>query len=234
MNANESRARPGYVYGVAVHSSRQEEGTPSCPCPCHVADRPSGARGWYCDECHAGIVCCSYPEKPPADYSHEQAVADGIANPRKYMVSVPDYYYITKGNTLTDELGERFKTEAKAEARVKELNDADAIASLKVPRTHLERFDRYRELHGKHFGWWWYDGEHHPLTRFPRKPGKYAVETWHDGDTSWADYETLGEVRKELLSGDAVRVVDLDTGEDIPFTLSVSLELDRVPAQGAG
>lgn len=166
-----------------------------------------------------------WPEVDEEPYSHEQAIADGKAKPRRYMVSVPDFYFITKGNSLDDAFPRRhFKTEAAAEKAVEKLNDADAIASLRIPRTHQERFDRFRALH-THFDWTFYDHEHHPLTRLPRKPGRYAVETYYDGGTDWETYETLDEVRQQIVEDDVSRVVDLDSGEDVPFTVSVEIEL---------
>lgn len=184
-DADVHRSTPGYVYGVAIRSSRQEEGTPPCSCPCHLADSPRGARGWYCDRCYAYLAHCSYPEQEPVAYSHEQAISDGRTNPRTYMVMVPDYYFITKGNSLDDAFPRRhFKTKEAAKKAAAKLNDDDAIASLKVPRTHRQRFDRFRELQGGRCDWGIY-GDAHPLTNLPRKPGRYAVAESHDGDSWW-------------------------------------------------
>jgi hypothetical protein len=139
---------------------------------------------------------------------------------------LPDYWFLTSGNNLKDAAPRRhFKSQEAAERAAKELNDADAVASLNVPATHKKRFERYRKLH-THFGWWWYDGEHHPLTRFPREPGRYAVETWSDdGDSVWSDHETLNDVRGQIEDGDVHRVVDLDTGKDVEFTRTVHVEI---------
>lgn len=216
--------RPGFVYGVAISSSRQEVGLPPCACPCHLADRPRSAQGWYCDECYAFLMTFSYPAVEQVPYSHEQAIVDGKANPQPYMVMVPDYYFITKGNTLSDELEEHFASSKEAEARAKELNEADAIASLRVPRTHRERFDRFRDLHGDYFGWWYYGDERHPLTRLPRKPGRYAVAIYWDDGSDWKTVETLDEARELIAGGDVDRIVDLDTGDEVPFKVAVSVE----------
>lgn len=212
-DADVHRNRPGYVYGIATHSSGQKEGKPGCSCPCHLADTPSGARGWFCDVCYSHTKIVSYPQRLGLDYSHEQAVAAGDAWPRKYMVNVVDYYFITKGNTLRDELQEHFPTS----------EDADAIASLKVPKSHRKRFDRYHALVREDLGWWMYDGENHPLTKLPRKPGRYAVSSYGETGTHWHHYETLDEVRAEIEGGEVEQVVDLDSGEPLDFTRTVSV-----------
>jgi hypothetical protein len=134
-----------------------------------------------------------------------------------------DYYFICTAGDLSDKRGEHFATKEAAEARVKELNDADALASIKVPRTHRKRFDRYRELLGDYWGWSSYSavyGERHPLMGLPRKPGRYAVDEWYGDDSSWETYETMAEVEERVLTGSVGRIVDLDTGDDIPFALS--------------
>ena len=223
-DADVHRSTPGYVYGTAIHSSRQEEGTPSCSCPCHLASGPRGATSWYCDGCSALLVSgsISFPEEVPAPapvkYSHEQAIADGKTNPRPYMVSVPDYYFLTRGNSLDDAFPRRhFKSGEAAEKAARKLNDADVITSLNVPPTHQQRFDRFRALRGDHHHW--YD-EGHSLAGLPSRPGRYAVEDSYEGDTSWMTYDTMAEVEKSVLSGNVSRIVDLDTGDDIPFALS--------------
>lgn len=226
-DADVYRSTPGYVYGVAAHSSSMKPAEYDCSCPCHKA-RPESSSS-YCDVCHRGSFGTS-----PKTATHEGAIKAGETDPYPWQQPVPDYYFITKGNTLDDELGEHFKSEKKAEARAKELNDADALKSLRIPKTHRQRFDRYRELHGEHLIWTFYDGERHPLTRFPRKPGKYAVESWGDGDTYWSTYETLDEVREEVLRGDVERIVDLDSGEDVVFTSPPRLERVGFPGFSPG
>lgn len=233
--ANTSRARPGYVYGVAIRTSGQEEGTPSCACACHVADTPTGAKGWYCNRCYAYIMCVRWPEpETRIDYTHEQAIADGKTNPRPYMVGVVAYYFITKGNSLDDAFPRsHFKTKEAAEARANELNDADALVSLKVPRTHRERFDRYRELEGARLRWRWsMYGDAHPLTQLPREPGRYAVNEFYDDGSDWTTYETMAEVEESVLTGDVSRIVDLDTGEDVAFALTAHFGQEAVAMRG--
>lgn len=152
-------------------------------------------------------------------------MADGTTNPKPYVVNVPDYYFLTCGNSLDDAAPRRhFKSSGAAEMAAKRLNEEDALASLNVPKSHRERFDRYRKLH-MHYGWSWYDGENHPLTRFPRKPGRYAVETCSNDDSYWDHHESLDDVRSDIESGDVLRVVDLDTGEEVPFTRTVQVEI---------
>ena len=225
-DADTHRAKPGYRWRIAMRcSGERKEAAPPCSCPCHVADAPCPS-SWYCDKCYRGLMrITSRQDAEQVPYSHEQAIADGTTNPQPYMVDIPDYYFLTCGNTLDDAAPRRhFKTSGAAKKAAAKLNDEDAIASLKVPKTHRERFNRYRALH-THLGWWWYDGENHPLTRFPRKPGRYAVETWSDDGSYWFHHESLDDVRSEIEDGDVSRVVDLDTGEDVPFTRSVHVAI---------
>lgn len=120
----------GDDYGLAFHAPRRVEAVPPCACPCHVAGLPSSSH-WYCNVCHAKTwggtpnACAE-----TATYSHDEAVARGAANPRPYLVFVPDYYYITRGGTLEDALGEHFPTEEDARRRVDELNEYAAESAL--------------------------------------------------------------------------------------------------------
>lgn len=218
------RSTPGYVYSVGTHSSRMEEGTPPCACPCHLAQTPRGAKGWWCDICHSGIMIASYPEQARVEYSHEQAIADGTANPRPYMVMIPDYYFITKGNTLRDELGQHFDSSEEAEARATELNRADVLASLNLDSAFAGRRERLQQL-GETF--WVRYGDGHPEARWPKDPGRYALHVYSErySESFWETHETLDEVRSEIeREGDNVsRVVDLDTGEDVPFSVTVEI-----------
>src|SRR6266481_3302798 len=96
-----------FTASVCVAPGRKKEFL-HAPCPCHLAHPPFGAKGWYCNRCYSFQLRSSWPEQPLVDYTHEQAIEDGTTNPRKYMVSIPDYYFITRGNTLSDELAEHF------------------------------------------------------------------------------------------------------------------------------
>src|SRR5690348_497486 len=145
---------PGSVYDVAEHCTGLTEGKPPCKCPCHVADSPWGSRGWYCDKCHQFWLqapATLHPEghvtePPKVEYTHAQAIADGKSNPQPYMVPVVGHYFITKGNTLDDELGEHFTIEAEAKARAEELNRADVIASLNPDPAFAQRRARLQAL----------------------------------------------------------------------------------------
>lgn len=212
-DADVYRSTPGHVYGVGIRSSRQEGGTPDCACPCHLADRPSGAKGWYCDKCGSFLVTWSWPEVEPVDYSHEQAIADGIANPRPYMVSVPDYYYLTKGNSLDDAFPKRhFKSLEAADKAALELNERDVRESLNLSDTALVRRERLKKLR-----YWGYYGAGGAVeAQLPANPLRYAVESSWGGDSSWDTVETLEEV-----GTDAERVYDLDDDREVPFTVGV-------------
>lgn len=215
-DADVHRSTPGYVYGVGMHSSGQTEGTPTCSCPCHLAHTPRGARGWACDRCWTLTMCGSYPPCDPVEYSHEQAVADGKANPRPYMVSVPDYYFLTRGNNLDDAFPRRhFKTEEMAARAADKLNERDVLASLDLTPLALVRRERLKQL-GDTF--WVRYGEGHSEARWPKEPGRYAVESYSEryGESFWETVETLDDV-----ATDADRVYDLDEGRDVPFTVRV-------------
>lgn len=214
------RSTPGHVYSVGSHSDgKQEPYTPKCSCPCHLAEIP-GPTSFICDQCWQCIVVASWPEKPRLDYSHADAKKDGLEKPKQPMRHVTDYYFITKGNTLSDELNEHFPTLEKAQARADELNEGDVIASLELGPEAEKRLRAFRELVKGQFSWageyWW-----------ARKPGRYAIETDDDGGTCWATVKSLAAVEEEVRTDyqTVYRVVDLDTGEDVPFTREVSVSV---------
>lgn len=153
-------------------------------------------------------------------YTHQQAIEDGSNDPCPYMVSVPDFWFITKGNTLEDNLGEHFDTAEAAEARADELNQAAVVASLDFDPAFAGRRERLKLL-GETF--WVRYGEGHPETRWPEKPGRYAVEAYSErySGSFWETHETLDEVRAAIVQDEIGRVVDLDTGLDVPFSVTV-------------
>ena len=139
------------------------------------------------------------------------------------MHAVADYYFVTKGNTLSDELEEHFPTREEAQARADELNSADVLASLNLDPGYAARRTLLKTL-GPTF--WVQYGEGHPEERWPEEPGRYAVEEWSDrySESFWTTYDSLAEVREEIASGDVERVVDLDTGRDVSFRVDVQIE----------
>lgn len=216
--ADVHRSTPGYVYGVAMHSSgERKEVEPPCSCPCHVALSPRGATGWYCDKCHSFGCFAYWPEVEEVPYSHEQAIADGLANPQPYMVTVPDFYYITKGNSLDDAFPRRhFKTADAAEKAAKKRNDADVVASLGLTARAIIRRERLKNL-GETF--WVRYGEGPMEARWHSEPGRYAVESYSEryGESFWDTVESLDEIER-----DADRVYDLDEDREIPFSVNLS------------
>lgn len=72
----------------------------------------------------------SAANKAKIPYTHKQAIEDGTNKPRPYTQMVIDYYFVTKGNTLRDDLNEHFETEEEAKARAEALND---VADLTPP-----------------------------------------------------------------------------------------------------
>lgn len=131
---------------------------------------------------------------------------------------MPDYYFITKGNTLADELGEHFSTEEEAKARAAELNERDVIRERGLTKKQETRARRLREL--TYYGYW-YDE-----FGWIRKLKRYAVESrWDDGEATWDTLATLTQVEKALHDQRVERVVDLDTGQPISFTREVSVSV---------
>lgn len=220
--ADAHRSKPGYVYGVGMHSKGERRiGEPPCKCPCHVATRPDGSSSWYCDKCYSMIVNSAFrgagEAEPDCGYSHEQAVAEGRANPQPWLEAVYDYYFITSGNSLSDGMHMHFGSEQEATAKANELNKADVLASLNIKPEFLERRKRLQAL-GETFLVAY--GE----ARWELEPGRYAVMEFSDNysDYFWGTVETLDEVTAAIKEGDVARVVDLDSGNDVPFTVSVS------------
>lgn len=221
-DADVRRSTPGYVYGVAgSYNPEMEPYTPKCSCACHLADAPSNHTSYWCPQCSTISMTASWPDGPKVQYSHDDAVADGKANPKQPMRHVLSHYFITKGNNLDDARKGRFKTLERAQAKADKLNSDDVIASLNLSPESMVRRERLKKL--DHSSWYW--GEGHPENRWPREPGRYAIqeEGW-DGGSCWVTKETLGEVRETIAEGDVFRVVDLDTGKDVSFTRSVSVE----------
>jgi hypothetical protein len=60
------------------------------------------------------------------------------------------------------------------------------------------------------------------------EPDRYAVQAWSyrgSDEKHWTTCGTLDEVKEEIVVGQVSRVVDLDTGADIPFTHTVSVSI---------
>jgi len=93
------------------------------------------------------------------------------------------------------------------------------------------RRDRLREL-APRFGSFYYDGP--PEARWPVRPGRYLV---HDGGVGWhpEDFhelvETLTDVQAAIAQDESnvYSVVDLDTGEEVPFERQVSVTIGASP-----
>jgi hypothetical protein len=217
-NANESRAIPGQRYGVGVHCSTMVPASPpTCSCPCHLNEKPAQA-GVFCPECHRLTAACLSGDEKVIPFSHDDLLK-APRDTRQWMTAgPPDYYFITKGNTLDDELKEHFPTSAEAEARAAELNERDVIKARRLSNKQVIRARRLHDLSGPS---WFSDDEFSWLNNTKR----YAVEGYGDGDSFWFTYESLDGVRQALLDGDAGRVIDLDTGDRVAFTRTVSVEL---------
>jgi hypothetical protein len=68
-------------------------------------------------------------------------------------------------------------------------------------------------------------GEGPKENRWPQDPKRYALWCFSDryGQSFWETVATLENVKGRIHDGDVDRVVDLDTGEEVPFTVSVSI-----------
>jgi hypothetical protein len=218
-NANETRAIPGQRYEVATHCSTMVPAPPpTCPCPCHLNEKPSQA-SVYCPECHRLTAACLRKGQQTIKFTHEDLLK-APRDTRNWMTAgPPDYYFITKGNTLDDELGEHFPTLEKAEARAAALNERDVVKARRLTKKQVARARRLHELSGPS---WLAEDEFSWL----RKTLRYAVETyWDDGDSSWDTMDSLDEVRQRIEEREIGRVVDLDTGAAVAFSRTVHVEM---------
>lgn len=125
-----------------------------------------------------------------------------------------------------------FRSEAKATAYADELNRLDFQGP--IPPEFAERRKRLKEL-APCFNSWAYTSEEGPSqARWPVNPDRYLVMDagvgWHA--ESWEhlvpDKAAIEEKLKEE-EANIYRIVDLDTGEDVPFTREIVLtvELDE-------
>lgn len=218
-NANETRAIPGQRYGVGCHSSTTVPAPPpTCSCACHLNFKPSQA-GVYCPECHVLSAACLSKDEEAIKFSHNDLFQAPRDTRQWVTAGPPDYYFITKGNTLADELEEHFPTLETAEARAAELNERDVVKARRLTKKQ-ER--RARRLYGLSGHSWLAEDDFYWL----RKEKRYAVETcWDDGDSSWDTVDSLEEVRERIRERRIARVVDLDTGDPVSFTRTVTVDM---------
>jgi hypothetical protein len=103
----------------------------------------------------------------------------------------------------------RFPTEAEADAEAARLNAEELERTFDQDPVLVQRRRHFREL-----------GE------APEEhPGRYAVRMWSDWNESyWTTCETLADVEKEVRTADVQRVVGLDTGTGVQFSVSVAFE----------
>lgn len=115
---------------------------------------------------------------------------------------------------------DRYASRSLAETECERLNRVDA--EERGDPTATTRRERLRSL-GKTF--WVSYGEGHPEFRWPARPGRYALEEFSErySESFWDTVETRDEVEARILEESVGRVVDLDTGEEIPFTVKVTL-----------
>lgn len=221
-NANETRAIPGQRYGVAAHSSSTVPAPPpKCSCPCHLNEKPHNA-GVYCPECCVLSCACVSGDEETIKFTHDDLLNAPRDTRQWFIVGPPDYWFITKGNTLADELKKHYKTSEGAERAAYKLNLADVVADRGLDGVQEKRARAFGALLGRRSLWeddefWWVQPQ-----------GRYAIESGEES-SSWSTVATLAEVEEEIRHDcwPVWRVVDLDTGQDVPFTRDVSVSLGK-------
>jgi hypothetical protein len=145
-------------------------------------------------------LCKPHPDKPGWEIHTP-------GEPGAYAVVDPDW-----GNEQA-----RFPTQREAQAEADRLNVEDVERTLDP--VSVVRRRRLREL-GETF--WVRYGDGPIARRWPPNPGRFAVLEWSDrySESFWQTYEMEG-VEEEIATGDVERVVDLDTGDEMPFSVSV-------------
>jgi hypothetical protein len=109
-----------------------------------------------------------------------------------------------------------FSMRDQAAAHAAALNRVDVEATWDP--AFKTRRERLRAL-GETF--WVRYGEGPWEARWPEKPGRYAVESFSErySESFWETVESREDVEAEIVGGDVSRVVDLDTGDEIPFAV---------------
>lgn len=162
--------------------------------------------------------------KPGYRYAVSQQFQMIEVSPGRFTgVAAAPLTYLVEDRSTGKEV-ESFPSLQDARKRCDELNTAEVTASLNLDPEFALRRERLREL-GETF-WVAYGDEGHPETRWPERPGRYAVETYFDrySESFWDTCETLQEVEQAILDRDVVRVVDLDENRDVRFHVSVSID----------
>lgn len=141
--------------------------------------------------------------------------------------AIPPTSYMV-GNCMSGEERGRYKTEAGAERKAAELNRLDVQGPLDPE--FAERRKRLKRL-APRFGYLHSGPEE---ARWPVRPARYLIEGYDRGyhGEEWHELvDTKAEV-KTMLAGwqgnEAMRVIDLDTGDEVDFQITVSVEMDDV------
>lgn len=147
--------------------------------------------------------------------------ADGTVAYRWSSGDPADWYGVAHRQNWDLRRGGDFATEAEAVAYADELNRLDVQGP--IPPEFAQRRNRLKTL-APYFGSWSYQGP--PAARWPVEPGRYLVLDAGVGfhAESW-EYlaDDLAAVAEHLRGDETAvyRVVDLDTGEDVPFTRKI-------------
>lgn len=114
----------------------------------------------------------------------------------------------------------RYPTEAEARA------DADRRNLDEVERTLDPAYaDRRRHLRSLGETFWVRYGDGPVAQRWPERPGQFATLEWSErySESFWDTYATHEEIEAAIRTGDVEQVVDLDTGESVPFSVDVNV-----------
>jgi hypothetical protein len=136
----------------------------------------------------------------------------------------PACFIVADSKNLSNERG-RFSDPGQAQAAAEELNRLEAQGPL--DSEFIDRRNRLKKL-APNFRSFYYEGP--PEARWPVEPGRYLIRDggvgWHAEDSeSLAD--TLADVEAAIAGDEAnvYSVIDLDTGDEVPFEREVSVTI---------
>lgn len=136
----------------------------------------------------------------------------------------PDRFVVADSGNLSIERG-RFSSSDDAKQKADELNRLEVQGPLDP--AFAERRNRLKGL-APNFGSFYFEGP--PAARWPVRPSRYLIRDggvgWH-AEESEELVETLADVEAAIAEDEAAvySVIDLDTGEEIPFKREVSVTI---------
>lgn len=166
---------------------------------------------------HYGPEACAAASRPDPDRPGWRIFSMGDGP--------PDYWLVASRFDSSHRQGGRYKSEAAARRKADELNRLDVQGPLDPEFAHRRR--RLKRL-APDFGGHFHDGPRE--ARYPVRPGKYALDVgghgWH-AEYWWELADDLEAVEAVIREEEqtVVRVVDLDTGQDVPFDVAVTVKI---------